>query len=167
VSLLQKNQHFGTLDLIMLVVLCGTVSSIVGASVAGLLHDDRPTRARQSAESLAYQLRQQHDVALAALRSASKSGRAPASLSDAAVPPLTDGQMGKDPWGRPYFYTVLGSPTDPNSTIVVWSEGADGKLQSKIDELSETNVMRFHFKGDDVGFIANGHYAVRDIRRAR
>jgi hypothetical protein len=166
-SFRQKNQHFGTLDLIMLVVLCGTVSSVVGASVAGLLHDDRPTRARTTAESMAYQIRQQHDAALASLQGTSQPGRSPASVSDAAVPPLTDGQMGKDPWGHPYFYTVLGKPTDPNSTIVVWSEGPDGKLESKIDELNEQNVGHFHFRGDDVGFISNGHFAVRDVRRSR
>ncbi len=167
-SFRQKNQHFGTLDLIALVVLCGTVSSVVGAAVAGFLHDDRPTRARTMAESLAYQIRHQHDSALVSLLHGSdESGRAPASVSDASVPPLTDGQMGKDPWGRPYFYTVLGLPTDPNSTIVVWSEGPNGKLESKIDELTEVNVRDFHFRGDDVGFIANGHLAVRDIRRSR
>ena len=166
-SFRQKNQHFGTLDLIMLVVLCGTVSSVVGASVAGLLHDDRPTRARTMAESLAYQIRQQHDSAVASIHSSVQSGRSPASVSDSLVPPLTDGQMGKDPWGRPYFYTVLGKPTDPNSTIVVWSEGPNGKLESKIDDLNDSNVRSFHFRGDDVGFIANGHFAVRDIRRSR
>ena len=160
-----KKRDFGTLDLIMLVLLCGTLSSVVGASVAGLLHDDRPVRARQIAESLASQLRLQHDVALQ--QRVSSGGRTPASLGDPQVPPLTDGQLGKDPWGRPYFYTVLGSVNDPNATIVVWSEGANGKLDSKIDELNESNVMKFRFKGDDVGFISNPHFAPRDVRRSR
>lgn len=166
-SFRQKNQHFGTLDLIMLVVLCGTVSSVVGASVAGFLHDDRPTRARTMAESLAYQIRQQHDSATASFRASVQDGREPASASDALVPPLTDGQMGKDPWGRPYFYTVLGNPTDANSTIVVWSEGPNGRLDTKIDELNDANIRNFHFRGDDVGFISNGHFAVRDVRLSR
>lgn len=160
----QKERYFGTLDLIMLVVLCGTVSSVVGASVAGLLHDDRPARAHQTAESLAEQIRQQHDVAVRA--NSASEGRAPASVSE-QVPPLTDGQLGKDPWGHPYFYTVLGQPSDPNATIVVWSEGPNGKLESKIDDLNESNVTKFHFKGDDVGFISNPHFAARDVRHAR
>jgi hypothetical protein len=166
-NLRQNNQHFGTLDLIMLVVLCGTVSSVVGASVAGLLHYDRPARARTFAESFAYQIRQQHDASVAAMHVDLAGGRQPASIGEGGVPPLTDGQMGKDPWGHPYFYTVLGSPTDPNSTIVVWSEGPDGKLQSKIDELNESNLASFHFRGDDVGFISNGNSAARDVRRSR
>ena len=160
----QNQRLFGTLDLIMLVVLCGTVSSVVGASMAGLLHDDRPARAHQLAESLALQIRQQHDLALHS--STPNDGRAPASVID-QVPPLTDGQLGKDPWGRPYFYTVLGAPTDPNSTIVVWSEGPNGKLDSKIDDLSEMTAVKFRFKGDDIGFISNPHFAQRDIRRTR
>lgn len=147
-SIRQKNQHFGTLDLIMLVVLCGTVSSVVGASVAGLLHDDRPSRARASAESLAYQIHQQHDSALPA---PSAGGRAPASVED--VPPLTDGQIGKDPWGQPFNYTVLGNPTAPNSTVVVWSSGPNGKLESKIDEIGRSGSGTTHFRGDDIGFI--------------
>jgi hypothetical protein len=94
-------------------------------------------------------------------------GRSPASVNESQVPPLTDGQLGKDPWGRPYFYSVLGAVTDPNATIVVWSEGPNGKLESKIDELNESNVVKFRFKGDDVGYISNPHYASRDIRRSR
>jgi hypothetical protein len=160
----QQKRYFGTLDLIMLVVLCGTVSSVVGASVAGLLHDDRPVRARQSAQSLASQIRQQHEVAL---QGAASNGRSPASVREAQVPPLTDGQLGKDPWGRPYFYTVLGTVGDSNATIVVWSEGPNGKLDSKIDDLSESNVMKFRFKGDDVGIVSNPRFASRDIRRSR
>ncbi len=160
----KQKRYFGTLDLIMLVVLCGTVSSVVGASVAGLFHDDRPVRARQSAKSFASQLRQQHEIALQSVRN---DGRSPASVHEAQVPPLTDGQLGKDPWGRPYFYTVLGAVSDPNATIVVWSEGANGKLDSKIDDLNESNVVNFRFKGDDIGFISNPHFATRDIRRNR
>ncbi len=150
-SFRQDNQHFGTLDLIMLVVLCGTVSSVIGASVAGLLHDDRPTRARSMAESLAFQIRQQHQLAV---QSQTAQLRGPASMGSDPVPPLTDGQMGKDPWGHPYFYSVLGNPNNVNSTIVVWSEGPNGRLDTKIEELNETTANTFHFRGDDVGFIA-------------
>ena len=154
-SFRQDNQHFGTLDLIMLVVLCGTVSSVIGASVAGFLHDDRPTRARTMAESLAFQIRQQHQLAV---RPELAQMRGPASFigdsTSAPMAPLTDGQMGKDPWGHPYFYTVLGKPTAANPTIVVWSEGPNGRLDSNIDSLSEETARSFRFHGDDIGFIA-------------
>ena len=153
-SFRQKNQHFGTLDLIMLVVLCGTVSSVVGASVAGLLHDNRPGRARTSAESLAHQIRGQREHSNQSLFLS--SSRSPASAEN-VVPPLTDGQIGKDPWGKPYFYSVLGSPTEANPTIVVWSEGPDGRMESDISQLSDQDPESFRFKGDDVGFVSKAN----------
>lgn len=147
----QANQRFGTLDLIMLVVLCGTVSSVVGASIAGFTKDTRPSRARSTAETYALQLRAQHETAVAALPAPEAGTRGPASVE---VPPLTDGQIGRDPWGRPYHYSVLGSPTDPRPVIAVWSEGPNMKLDSDIAEFDEANPAKFHFKGDDVGFLS-------------
>lgn len=155
-SIHKKNQHFGTLDLIMLVVLCGTVSSVIGASVAGLLHDNRPGRAKSSAEALALQIRQQREHSNQAF--VLSSSRSPASASEHMVPPLTDGQIGKDPWGRPYFYSVLGEPTDQSPTIVVWSEGPDGRMETDISELSDKNPEAFRFKGDDVGFVSKSKF---------
>lgn len=154
-SFRQKNQHFGTLDLIMLVVLCGTVSSVIGASVAGLLHDNRPGRAKSSAEALAHQLRQQRERSSQSLFLA--SSRSPASANEMTVPPLTDGQIGRDPWGKPYFYTVLGSPSEPNPTIVVWSEGPNGHMESDLASLSDARPDEFRFKGDDVGFVSQAN----------
>lgn len=154
VSFRQKNQHFGTLDLIMLVVLCGTVSSVVGASVAGLLHDNRPGRARTTAESLALQIRGQREHSNQTLFLSSSRSPASASPSETVVPPLTDGQIGKDPWGKPYFYSVLGSPSESNPSIVVWSEGPDGRMESDISQLSDQHPEDFKFRGDDVGFVS-------------
>jgi hypothetical protein len=154
VSFRQKNQHFGTLDLIMLIVLCGTVSSVIGASVAGLLHDNRPGRARSSAEALALQIRQQRETSNQSLFLS--SSRSPAS-AEPSVPPLTDGQIGKDPWGKPYFYSVLGVPNEPNPTIVVWSEGPNARMESDLGRLSDKHPEDFHFQGDDVGYVSKAN----------
>ena len=147
----QANQRFGTLDLIMLVVLCGTVSSVVGASIAGFTHDSRPAHARTTAETLALQIRAQHETALASVVPAPHGDRAPASVE---VPPLTDGTMGKDPWGHPFHYSVLGSPNEAHPVIAVWSEGPNGKLESDLSEFDETKPEAFHFKGDDIGYLS-------------
>lgn len=147
----QANQRFGTLDLIMLVVLCGTVSSVVGASIAGFTKDSRPSRARGTAETLALTIRSQHENAVVAMPVSESGDRAPASVE---VPPLTDGQMGRDPWGYPFHYSVLGSPNDPRPVIAVWSVGPNGKLDSDISEFDESNPTKFRFKGDDVGFLS-------------
>lgn len=151
----QANQRFGTLDLIMLVVLCGTVSSVVGASIAGFLHDTRPARTRATAETLVGQIRQQRD---ASYHSQAGSERSPASVSD-VVPPLTEGQIGRDSWGRPFHYSVLGHPHEAHPMIAVWSDGPNGKPESNISELEEVGTKAFHFKGDDLGFIAAGEAA--------
>lgn len=147
----EANQRFGTLDLIMLVVLCGTVSTVVGATIAGFTKDTRPTKARQSAEHLALQIRTQHETAVAQIVPATPGDRAPASVG---VPPLTDGQIGKDPWGNAFHYSVLGSVGAPQPAIAVWSNGPNGKLESDVSEFDETKPDRFHFKGDDVGFLS-------------
>ncbi len=135
----------------MLVVLCGTVSSVVGASIAGFTHDTRPSRARNAAEALALQIRVQHESAVATISPATAGDRGPASVE---VPPLTDGQMGKDPWGRPFHYSVLGSVSASQPVIAVWSEGPNGKVESDVAEFDEKAPMKFHFKGDDIGFLS-------------
>lgn len=147
----QANQRFGTLDLIMLVVLCGTVSSVVGATIAGFTKDNRPSTARQTAETWALDIRQRHEAAVTASIGRSEGDRGPASVE---VPPMTDGQIGRDPWGRPYHYSVLGNISDPRPVIAVWSDGPNGKLESDISEFDEASPTKFHFKGDDVGFLS-------------
>lgn len=135
----------------MLVVLCGTVSTVVGATIAGFTKDTRPVKARQTAEALALQIRAQHDTAVANMAPTQEGGRAPASVE---VPPLTDGQIGKDPWGRPFHYSVLGATTDSNPPIAVWSEGPNGKLDSDVSEFDESQPQKFRFRGDDIGFLS-------------
>jgi hypothetical protein len=147
----QANQRFGTLDLIMLVVLCGTVSTVVGASIAGFTKDNRSSNARRTANHLALQIRIQHEAALATISPHAAGDRSPASVE---VPPLTEGQIGKDPWGKPYHYSVLGSPTEAKPVIAVWSEGPNGKLESDVSEFDEKAPTKFHFRGDDIGFLS-------------
>lgn len=149
----ERNQHFGTLDLIMLVVLCGTVSSVVGAAVAGLLHDTRPSRARGAAEAYALQLRQQHDNH----ENQESSDRSPASVEPQnEIPPLTGGQIGRDPWGRPYQYAVLSSQPDKMPVVLVWSNGPNGQGETNTSALTQEDVSKFRFEGDDLGFLDRG-----------
>ncbi len=153
----ERNQHFGTLDLIMLVVLCGTVSSIVGAAVAGLMHDTRPSRARGAAEAFAMQLRQQHENHRTKEMTQVSGSRSPASVdSNNDIPPLTGGQIGRDPWGRAYQYTVLSSQPDRNPVVLVWSSGPNGRLETETERLTQDEVSGFRFNGDDLGFLDRG-----------
>jgi hypothetical protein len=139
----------------MLVVLCGTVSSVVGAAVAGLLHDTRPSRARGAAEAFALQLRQQFEKQSEPQNSANT--RAPASVeSPEEMPPLTGGQIGRDPWGRPYQYSVLSSHTDQRPVVLVWSTGPNGQPETDTSSLTQDDVSEFRFHGDDLGYLDRG-----------
>jgi hypothetical protein len=142
----QKNQHFGTVDLVVTILLMGTVSSIAGALLAESLQDDRPARARASAQAMALQLQGQQDLAL---KSAQAETRSPASENSAPI--LTEGRMGRDPWGRPYHYSVRQSTHGPRRLIYVWSEGPNGKSES--EAAIEAEETPFHFKGDDNGYV--------------
>ena len=91
--------------------------------------------------------------------SSSGTDRAPASVGE-SIPPLTDGQIGRDPWGHEFHYSILGNPSDPHPTIVVWSDGPNGKLESNIGEIDERHPKGFHFKGDDIGYVSVGAHEV-------
>lgn len=151
----QRNQSFGTLDLIILVVLCGTVSSVVGASIAGFWQDTRPGRARAAAENYALQLRQQHENAIQLNGTSGVSeGRSPASIdSSNSVPPLTDGQIGRDPWGRAYQYTVISGMGGSTEAVLVWSGGPNGTFDTDIGSVDESQLAGFKFSSDDIGFV--------------
>ena len=145
----QKNQTFSTMDLLLLVGLVGGVGSVVGVVLAQALQDDRPIRAQSAAENLALQI-EAHQLAT---EKGPQEGRGPASVREKAPLLLTDGQMGKDPWGRPFHYAVRkhldqdGKPTG-TSTVYVWSDGANGKSETNVPETFE---KRFAIDGDDVG----------------
>ena len=136
----QKNRNFSTLDLFMLVALVGGVGSVFGVVLAQAFQDERPMRARMSAENLARQI----EANVETRRSEkSQASRAPASVSDsstssATAPVLTEGTLGKDPWGRPFHYLVRAPK------VFVWSDGANGREESK---LGASLVLG----GDDIG----------------
>jgi type II secretory pathway pseudopilin PulG len=133
----QKNQSFSTMDLLLLVGLVGGIGSVFGIVLAQSLQDTRTSRARMTAENLARQI---EDRQLANEKQ-SHNSRSPASVNEkgGVVPPsLTDGRMGRDPWGRAFHYAVR------DSKVFVWSDGPNGKIESK---LAETLILG----GDDVG----------------
>jgi hypothetical protein len=150
----QRNQHFRTLDLVILVALCGMVSSIAGALLAQSFQDTRDSRALAGAEAWALQIKAQHMTALSSSgMTSSGGGRAPASVG--SPPPfLTDGKIGRDPWGHPYHYVVRQGVAQNKDAIFVWSDGPDGVSQTKGEELSELALKSLHpFHGDDLGHV--------------
>lgn len=153
----KKNRSFGTLDLIGLIALVGTVCSIVGIILAQAMKDDRPQRARAMAEALAkqisaeqnkaFQFAQVVDSAQKGTAGGSSSGRGPASV-EPAVPALTSGSLGRDPWGQPFHYSVRKLESNNGrqvARVFVWSDGPDGK--------SQTDLANLKVGGDDLGYL--------------
>jgi hypothetical protein len=148
-------QTFRTLDAVGVVVLIGIVATIVGAVLSETFRDDRPARAHSAAKTLAHQIMVQRQMAMA---SVSKEDRSPASISPDPSSMLTEGQIGKDPWGRPYHYFVKANADGSKSTIFVWSDGPNGKPESTgvVQAASDsTRQENFHFQGDDLGHVQN------------
>ena len=133
----QKNQSFSTMDLFVLVGLVGGIGSVFGVVLAQAFQDTRPARAQVTAENLARQIEARQVLN----EKQSHNSRTPASVNEkgGVVPPsLTDGRLGRDPWGNAFHYAVR------NSKVFVWSDGPNGRVESK---LAESLILG----GDDVG----------------
>jgi hypothetical protein len=85
------------------------------------------------AQSLGYQLLE--------IRQASKSDRSPASADQETL----EGEIGKDPWGKPYRYQYLN-----DQTVLVYSLGENQKVETIIDRAFVSNRSE-KFLGDDQG----------------
>lgn len=82
----------------------------------------------------------------------------PGDRSPASVQPfLTDGLLGRDPWGRPYHYFVRPGSIQGQASIVVWSEGPDRVAQSNPESLIDARSAKLEsstlFQGDDIGYL--------------
>ena len=131
---------------------------LIGVSATSIVRDEEVGLAKLKAKSLAAQLANEpvsvlgqlshhqsttestEPVKNGQLASTVQSGsadRAPASV----VPETPLGEIGTDPWGRPYKFAVLGE------VIAVWSAGRDGVVASEVAELD------FRLLGDDIGAI--------------
>lgn len=138
----------------MLVLLVGGVVGAISSGVQQNADDDRISRAQSVAESYARQIDSQRSASIV---QSIRSGRAPASVS-APAPLLTEGEMGRDPWGHAYNYRVHTSNDDGRHYVLVWSNGPNGVSESKATHTSaKTEAVSGHnefgFAGDDVGFV--------------
>lgn len=95
-------------------------------------------KALHRAEGLAYQLVEIH-------KNLNNPTGSRSIASEQPVDQLarTDGQIGQDPWGRPYHFAILASGDKSSRRVAVWSEGENGKSESS----------KSSFEGDDIGVI--------------
>lgn len=62
-----------------------------------------------------------------------------------------EGQLGKDPWGKPYIYKLLKNENGNVIKLLVISHGPDTKLSTSIDSRELESVKHMRFEGDDIG----------------
>ena len=144
---INKNQEvrsFGVISLLLLLVAGVVICYPVWNGRLSALQD----RSLHRAESLAYQI----------LESRQSSSRAPANASEVSLNHLAldQGQIGQDPWGRPYNFKFMKIPQIHQVRILVWSLGPNG-----IPETSETlfdsnrDEESPNFSGDDLGIMVS------------
>gem|GEM_PF-3143131 len=62
---------------------------------------------------------------------------------------VLEGPVGLDPWGYPFQFLVKKNPKDSKKgTLVIWSAGADNRLETNRDMIAEDHTS---FSGDDFG----------------
>lgn len=147
-----------------MVVLCGTVCTVVGAGLADFFRDERPRMAWQNSRLLAMQIAEKQDsvqLSNAAPQADATDRRAPASVNASSAQAnevaianagaLVDGEIGNDPWSHPYHYRTFTSATAGHSIVYVWSSGPNGRSESRPSAKDDSRLFRF--SGDDVGYV--------------
>lgn len=133
-------RDFSTVDVLLIVILVGGIGSVFGAVLAQAFQDQRPLRAKMAADTLARQI-EAHWLD----KESASNARVPSSTGVTNQPQtehvdLSEGTMGKDPWGRPFHYLVR------DHQIFVWSDGSNGKSES-------VALPSLAMGGDDIGSI--------------
>lgn len=137
----ERGREFSTIDLLLLIVLVGGIGSVFGAVLAQAFQDQRPLRAKMVADTLTHQIeaRWLEDANAPNPRTPSSTNPVSSEIKPERLD-LTEGTIGKDPWGRPFHYSVR------DHQIFVWSDGLNGKSES-------TSSPSFALQGDDVGSV--------------
>lgn len=136
-----------------MVVLVGAVCSVSAIIIVQFFQDDGPRRAIQSARAIALQIRSERSQAK---RAGTSAQRNPSSVAPNS-PQLTEGTIGKDPWGQSFQFLVR-KGQGRNGRIVeriyIWSYGSDGSSNSNSASFDlSTEKAKIRFGGDDVGFV--------------
>ena len=116
------------------------VFSVSGGIVTEAFQDTTANIAQVEAEKIAVSVFERNGSGTVALRG-------PAAVGEVGI-----AEISQDPWGQPYHYKILRSPTGKMKTVVV-SAGPNKKLESNLDKF-DTQVHVFG--GDDIGFVYDG-----------
>lgn len=141
----EENQQFSTIDALFVVALLIVVSVVSSTILSQVFADHKRVQAKMKAESLAFRLASRPDATNEI--DDIPQGRKPASASDE----MKSGEIGVDPWGKPYHYNVKREETGKVIEVAVWSGGPNGSaatdFQDQTNEQSRDDI-RFVYRTD-------------------
>jgi hypothetical protein len=156
-----ENQTFKTLDVLFVFAVMVGIGFLVTSIVSQSQTQSPEDQARRMAENISAQLMNLSPSQLKLQDSAVGAGsRGPASVgpTPGAHKLGPEGQIGVDPWGRPFHYRFVEDPKGAWSHLVVWSRGPDAQFSRALAEWSHDVLVARRIYGvqtvqlgDDVG----------------
>lgn len=137
----KKNQEFNTFDVLSMFLCFMLVVSIGGVLFNSHIQQKRAQIAQNHVENLAQEL-----IMKPVISSMDPNQRMPASAED----------LGVDPWGVAYKYSVVKNSYGQPIYIVVLSGGPNHSFETQINEslaFSQSQIQNVQIKGDDIGYI--------------
>lgn len=138
---IKENQQFNTFDVLSMFLCFMLVVSIGGVLFNSHIQQKKASLAQHYVENLAEEL-----IMKPVISSMDSSSRTPAS----------EFNLGLDPWGSAYKYSVIKNSYGLPIYVVVVSGGPNSKFETEVIEtmaFAKTQIENVQFKGDDIGYI--------------
>ena len=159
----EENQRFTSFDFLTLVV---SLVIVVGISAPIINRNFQPDNSVEKAKVSLVQIGQ---AMISPPNLSTANNRSVASVDPHSTSTSVDfeairqhlqkgeweGDIGKDPWGRPYHFSFLRNSSGMHTHVAVWSDGPNQVNESSLHSqpLSGDQSSSVSFKGDDVGNI--------------
>lgn len=136
-----KNQHFNTFDVLSVFLCLGLVVAIGALLYNSHIEHKKTVETKKYVENLAQEL-----IMKPVISSIGAANRLPASDID----------LGADPWGSAYKYSVVKNSYGQPIYVVVLSSGPNTSFETEVAQsmaFSQSNIQNIKFEGDDIGYI--------------
>jgi hypothetical protein len=166
----EENHIFTTFDFFTLVLSLVVIVAISAPIInKNFQPDNSVERAKVSLNEIGHVILSPQTLMVLAQNYKANGGRAIASVDDKSTTPAIDlasiqkhlksgeweGDVGKDPWGRPYHFSFIRNAAGMRTHVAVWSDGPnqinDSDVKSKLTSVEHPEALKFH--GDDVGTV--------------
>jgi hypothetical protein len=138
---IKENQRFNTFDILSIFLCFSLVVGIGCVLFSSHLQQKKSAIAQNNVENLAQKL-----IMKPVISSMNSNGRTPASELN----------LGIDPWGTAYKYSVVKNSYGQPIYIVVLSGGPNNSFETEISDtlaFSRSQIENVQIKGDDIGYV--------------